>query len=62
MRDDLGRWQRKAIKRLAEGKSARVEFQSDHISDEIKSAVTALLEEAKTEETVKQIFSEASKL
>jgi len=55
---DLSRWQKKSLKRVAEGKPAQVEFQSDFIPMEIKAGVTALLAEAKSDAEVKHIFTE----
>lgn len=60
-RQDMERWQRKALNRLREGKSAAVEFESEHIPKDVSDGMMPLLSAAKTEEQVKAIFVETLK-
>lgn len=58
MREELERWQRKALRRLAEGKHEKaVEFESSVIPDELAEAVRGALQVAETAEDVKAAFA-----
>ncbi len=53
---ELQRWSRKAQKRVAEGKSAAVPFESEHIPVQLSEAIMGALEEAHTKAEVKAVF------
>lgn len=55
---ELGRWQRKAVKSLARSGKAQVQFESDVIPQAIKDAVTIELENALSEDDIKEAFTE----
>ena len=57
LRVDLEKWARKAMKRVKEGKSAAVEFESEHVPLALGEAISESLEMAKTKEEVKAIFA-----
>jgi HK97 family phage portal protein len=54
--DDLGRWERKALRVLKESGSAVCEYVSDVLPAEIRAKVAARLAECKTAEEVKALF------
>jgi hypothetical protein len=55
--DEMKRWEKKSLKRLKEGKSPQVEFESDHLSDALKSVTYNALSLAHTESDIKAIFN-----
>ena len=55
---DMERWLRKALKRMKEGKTADVTFESDYIPSDVKTGVAMLLKGAQTERSVKMIFTD----
>jgi hypothetical protein len=64
MRQELRRWERKALKRLKEGRSPNVEFDSDVLSAEAMELVSSRLanieRESPTPEKVKAVFASIS--
>lgn len=54
--EDMKKWERKALKRLSEGKPAQVDFESDVLPQELKSLTYNALGIAKSEDDVKLIF------
>jgi len=57
MQEDLKRWQRKATKRLKDGKGAVCEFESEHIPESIKGAILGALEAVQSVRDIADIFS-----
>jgi hypothetical protein len=55
---DLKKWQGKAIRRLKEGRSAQVSFESDHIDESTQAQVWTALAKAATVEDVRATFAE----
>jgi len=53
---DLRLWQRKAMKKLKQGKGAEVDFASVHIGDEQRAAIEGALAEAQTPEALHAAF------
>lgn len=53
---DLVKWQRKALKRLRDGKQAQCPFESEYIDDEESTLIVTALAEATSEEAVKAAF------
>jgi hypothetical protein len=58
-RADMERWERKALKRLRENKSAAVSFESDTIVSQTRHDITAQLRTATTPAAVKAVFHAA---
>jgi HK97 family phage portal protein len=56
MQEDLKRWQRKATKRLKDGKGADCDFESDHIPAWMIADIKAELAESKTADDVAEVF------
>jgi HK97 family phage portal protein len=54
--EDMKKWEKKAIHRLKEGKSAQVSFESDRLPESIKSVMYESLRMAQTEADVKLLF------
>ena len=55
---DLGKWQRKAAKRLKGGKSPVVDFESDYIPATLGAAINGALEEANTTDEIAGVFAD----
>lgn len=55
-KEDLQKWQRKAMKRLDKGQSPACTFESEYIPAVMAAAIGAQLEQAQTKEDVKAIF------
>lgn len=55
---DLKKWQGKAIKRLKDGRSPQVTFESDHISESTQAQVWTALAKAATPDDVRAVFAE----
>lgn len=53
---EMKKWEKKSLKRVKEGKSAQVDFESDHLPEELKSVTYAALGLARSEDDVKLIF------
>lgn len=58
MRDDLARYQRKAIKRIGQA----VKFDSDNIPDYIREQIESELPSCKTEADVRKVFASVNKI
>lgn len=58
---ELGRWQRKATKALARGLKAQVVFDSEIIPATIKDAVIIELEDALSEDDIREAFTDAAR-
>jgi len=58
MRDDLARYQRKAIKRIGQA----VKFDSDNIPDYIRNQIESELPACKTEDDVRHVFASVNKI
>jgi hypothetical protein len=56
MKTDLKRWQSIARRNLKNGESPAYDFESDHITPEVKADILEALEGAETEEEVKAAF------
>lgn len=59
---DMARWERKSIKRLREGKSAAVGFDSDAITTQLRHDIMAGLRSATTADAVRGVFHGAGHL
>ena len=59
MRTDLGKWRRKAEKRLKGGTTPAVEFESDEIPGTLKAAIMGALEGVETMEGLATVFENA---
>jgi HK97 family phage portal protein len=57
MQEDLKRWQRKATKRLKDGKGADCDFESDYIPESLKGAISGALAAAQSVKDITDIFS-----
>jgi hypothetical protein len=57
-KSDLDRWMRKALSKFRSDGSAKAEFESDALPVYLKAGISALLETARSEEQVKNIFRE----
>jgi HK97 family phage portal protein len=55
--EDMKKWEKKAIHRLKEGKSAQVSFESDRLPESIKTLAYNALALAKSESDIKAIFN-----
>lgn len=53
---DMGRWERKALKRIKDGKSASCEFASAAIPEHVAAAVRSMLRRASSADSVREIF------
>jgi len=58
---DLGKWERKAVKALAAGRSAAVTFESDEIAPALAAAIGGALESATDADSVRRVFRDAVK-
>lgn len=58
---DLGKWERKATKALAAGKSAAVTFESEAIDTTLSAAIAGALEGATDADAVRRVFRDAAK-
>ena len=58
MTSEMRAWQRKALKRLKDGKSAAVAFVSSEIPAEKNAEILSSLADCKTAEEVKAVFSQ----
>lgn len=54
--EELGKWQKKALKRVKDGKSADCSFESDIIPEEMQAEIHAALKLCHDEEEVKSVF------
>lgn len=59
--EDLRKWERKAVKALAAGKSAAVTFESDDIAPALAAAISGALESATDADAVRWVFRDATK-
>ncbi|MCZ2459161.1 MAG: phage portal protein [Chitinophagales bacterium] len=57
MQEDLKRWQRKATKRLKDGKGADCDFESEHIPESMKGAIMGALESVQSVKDISDIFT-----
>lgn len=57
LRLHLGKWQRKAVKRLKRGESAAVEFDSEYIPETLNAAIAGALEGAKSVDDIDNVFN-----
>lgn len=58
--NDMRRWQRKAAKRVKDGKPAACEFESDYIDGATHARISTQLQACKTADDVKSVFDNAS--
>ena len=59
-RDDLRRWERKALRRAKAGKSPAAAFQSDLIPPALHAAISGALEGVKSQAAIKAVFRAAA--
>lgn len=57
--DDLDKWQRKALKRVKDGKRAACEFESEQIPRPLRASIAGALEHAGDVDTVRAVFANA---
>ena len=60
-RKDLDKWRRKALKRLAAGKSAAIDFHSEHIPSSLNAAIGSYLQGADSPDRVRLAFADAQR-
>jgi HK97 family phage portal protein len=58
MDDDMKKWERKALKAIAAGKSAAVRFDSEYIPAVLASAISGALEGATNDKSIKAVFAD----
>jgi len=58
MREDMKRWERKALKRVKAGQAAYCEFDSEHIPADVAGRILGGLKVAQTIDEVKALFAE----
>jgi HK97 family phage portal protein len=56
-KDEMKKWEKKSLKRLKEGKSAQVEFESDALPESLRTVMYNALGIARSEEDVRAIFN-----
>lgn len=57
--NDLDKWQRKALKRVKEGRGAACEFESDAIRPALRASIAGALEQAHDANAVRAVFANA---